>query len=104
MPVFVIAYDLVDAESYDYDALIGQLEKLQSNHIQESVWLVDWLGTDIELLSHLAPFFSIDDSVFIVEEKDWLYHRGKNKVDVTVVGNSPVMVSASWGSRLTPIE
>ena len=63
MTLFVIAYDLVDADSYDYEVLIDQLKKLRSNYIQESVWLVDWLGTDIKLLSHLAPFFSKDDSI-----------------------------------------
>lgn len=56
MAVFVIAYDLVDADSYDYTVLINQLETLRGDHIQESVWLIDWEGTHVDLMSHLAPF------------------------------------------------
>lgn len=102
MNTFILAYDLYDAEAYDYQVLIEQLEKMDSDHLQQSVWLVNWDGNTDKLLAHLAPFLSKDDSVFLglLDKNDFSNYLGEKGKNITIIDSDPFDDNYDWGSKL----
>lgn len=68
---YVIFYDLFEAESEDYDALIKILEKLGAKEIQLSCWYLESSYTIDIIFSILMKNFKRKDILFISEIVDY---------------------------------
>jgi hypothetical protein len=62
MPVFLLAYDLAnETRSGEYDALYNELDRLEAQRVQDSVWLVSLNYGVVEVKDHFATFMDGDD-------------------------------------------
>ena len=67
MALFVVAYDLKNADTEDYKALKDALDRMDSVHTQESVWYVDRASSSKGLYDLLKPHMSEGDKLMVVE-------------------------------------
>jgi CRISPR/Cas system-associated endoribonuclease Cas2 len=68
MPVFLLAYDLVnEARSGEYDALYNELDRLEAQRVQDSVWLVSLNYAVVEVKDHFATFMDGDDKLWVTK-------------------------------------
>ena len=68
MPVFLLAYDLVnETRSGEYDALNNDLDRLEAQRVQDSVWLVSLNYGVVEVKDHFATFMDGDDKLWVTK-------------------------------------
>lgn len=66
MPVYALAYDLVNERkgTFDYQPLWTELRLLGAHRAQLSLWLVNLNNTAKEVVEHFQQFVDKDDRLF----------------------------------------
>lgn len=71
MPCFVVAYDL-NTVGQNYTCLTDKVKKLPHCHAQQSVWFVEYAGTEDQLRAHLSACLDTNDRLFVSQiSKTW---------------------------------
>lgn len=66
--ILLISYDLLNANSSDYDMLIEQIKLASShNNLQKSVWLIYTTNTPDTWYNRLEKVVSLKDELFIAD-------------------------------------
>lgn len=67
MPVYLVAYDLVDEarSSFSYQPLWDELRRLDAHRVQYSLWLVTLSNTPREVADHFKQFMDRNDRVWV---------------------------------------
>jgi hypothetical protein len=76
MPVFALAYDLINERSgtHDYQPLWDELKRLGAHRTQLSLWLINLNNTPEEVVNHFRQFVDNDDRVFASRMRPNEYH------------------------------
>ena len=66
MTVYLLTYDLVnETGGYDYQTLWDELNRLEAQKTQYSVWLVNLNNTPREVHNHFKQFVDSDDRLWV---------------------------------------
>ena len=77
MVKFLVSYDLHDANAFEYQDLIDEIEKFTpSCHLQKSVWLISSDLERTEIVRHLIPYVSGDDKLFVINMSNEFHYFG----------------------------
>lgn len=77
MPVYVLAYDLINERSgtHDYQPLWDELKRLGAHRTQLSLWLINLNNTPQQVVEHFQQFVDKDDRLFVnrMRPKEYYY-------------------------------
>lgn len=79
--LFIVTYDIPDAESKDYVEMYKLLNELNAIRIQKSVYMFKSNKNSEELMELFKTFcIKDDDRIFITESTDWSSYNSLNRL------------------------
>lgn len=79
MSIYIISYDLKNADSTDYDELYSHLNSINSHRIQDSVWLIKTNNSLPKVKQKIKAFMSESDRLWvsIVNEDEYTFSKSR---------------------------
>lgn len=67
MSMYLVAYDLRQA-GQNYDGLVERMKSLGAcQHLQQSVWAIEWGGGSVALAQALHPYMDANDELLVTK-------------------------------------
>lgn len=64
MAAFIVTYDL-NQQGQNYQCIIGKLEAMGAFRMQQSVWIVSSMSTEVAIRDTLTPCLDRNDKLFV---------------------------------------
>lgn len=80
MAIFVVGYDLIDAESSQYERLRNAISYYPNRcWATESMWFINTSSTPLNIYKRLSQYIYASDHLYVVECMGGFYAQGDRK-------------------------
>lgn len=89
MSIYIVSYDLKNADSTDYDELYSYLNSINSHRIQDSVWLIKTNKSLSKVKQKIKTFMSEYDRLWvsIVNDDEYTFSKSRSGTNDWLNGN-----------------